>query len=491
MSLRRKIDISARSENLDPEDWGAFRELVHKSADRLVDRLESVNDGPVWRPVPESVKAALSTRLPKQGIGTAAAFEKLTETILPYATGNVHPRFMGWVHGGGTAGGLIAAMAEATINANVGGRDHGAVYVERQVIEWMRRLFGFPQQASGILTSGTSMATLIALAAARQAKADWDVRLEGMSPAAGRFRLYAAEGVHECTIKALEILGFGRRALVQIGTTSDGSMDVHQLSLAVARDRASGLRPFCVVATIGSVDIGAIDDLASIGAVARSNDLWFHVDGAFGALAILVPELAHLLRGVESADSLAFDFHKWGQVSYDCGCVLVRDEALHRAAFAVKVDYLDKAARGLAAGAPWFCDFGPELSRGFRALKTWFLFVEHGADAIGAAVRRSCENARHLAALVGAEPILELLAPVPLNIVCFRVRPLPGEDADQLNREVVADLQEQGLAAPSTTRIGGQLAIRCCLINHRTTRADVEFLVEATKQLAVARRAAR
>jgi glutamate/tyrosine decarboxylase-like PLP-dependent enzyme len=475
------------SRNLDPADWDDFRLTVHHAADRLVDHLQSVRDGPVWRPVPRHVKDALSAPLPRAGIGTDAAFDQVTRLMLPYGTGNPHPGFMGWVHGGGTPGGMIAAMAEAAINANVGGRDHGAVYVERQVIEWMRQLYGFPADASGILTSGTSMGNLIALTVARNAKAHWNVRADGMGAEAARYRLYASDGVHNCIAKALEMLGFGTRALVRIPARANGSMDVVALAQRVVDDRNAGLRPFCVVATAGTVDVGAIDDLASIALVAKKNDLWLHVDGAFGALAMLAPDIAPRLQGIELADSLAFDFHKWAQVNYDCGCVLFRDKRQHRDAFSVSADYLAAEPRGLAAGAPWFCDLGPELSRGFRALKAWFLFTEHGADAIGDAVRRSCELARYLAERIDEEPAMRRLAPCTLNIVCFQVAPPPGMDADEFNRDIVADLQEQGIAAPSTTRIGGQLAIRCCIVNHRTTRADIDVLMSALKRVAAAR----
>jgi glutamate/tyrosine decarboxylase-like PLP-dependent enzyme len=245
-----------------------------------------------------------------------------------------------------------------------------------------------------------------------------------------------------------------------------------------------------VVATAGSVDTGAIDDLAAVADVAKANDLWLHVDGAFGALGALVPELAPRLHGIERADSPAFDLHKWAQVTYECGCVLVRDGELHRRTFAAPASYLGTAARGLAGGAPWFCDFGPELSRGFRALKAWFLFTEHGAEAIADAIRRTCMLAEYLASRVREDARLELLAAHGLNIVCFRVRPPPGEDADCFNARLVEELQMSGAAAPSTAHIRGVLAIRCCIVNHRTKRKDIDILLRAIARI-VARSAPR
>jgi glutamate/tyrosine decarboxylase-like PLP-dependent enzyme len=222
------------------------------------------------------------------------------------------------------------------------------------------------------------------------------------------------------------------------------------------------------------VDVGAIDDLPALADLAEGEGLHFHVDGAFGALAMLAPQLAPRLMGIERADSLGFDWHKWGQVPYDCGFLLVRDGALHRRTFAADAAYLQRAERGLAGGDWWPCDYGPDLSRGFRALKTWFTLKTYGADAIGRSIAGTVALAQELAARIAAEPELELLAPVPLNIVCFGYR---SAEADRLNAEIVADLHEAGRVAPSLTTIGGRTAIRAAIVNHRTTTTDLEALV--------------
>jgi glutamate/tyrosine decarboxylase-like PLP-dependent enzyme len=214
--------------------------------------------------------------------------------------------------------------------------------------------------------------------------------------------------------------------------------------------------------------------------------LWFHVDGAFGALGMLAPDVAPLLAGIERADSIAFDFHKWGQVPYDAGFLLVRDAELHMDAFAAPAAYLRREARGLAGASPWPCDFGPDLSRSFRALKTWFTLKVYGADKLGRTISETCRLARYLAARVEAEPMLELLAPVTLNIVCFRYR-CADALSDQINLEIVADLQESGLAAPSTTTIQGKLAIRTAIVNHRTGAPDIDAMLNAVLALGKAR----
>jgi glutamate/tyrosine decarboxylase-like PLP-dependent enzyme len=266
-------------------------------------------------------------------------------------------------------------------------------------------------------------------------------------------------------------------ALHVIPTDDQYRIDLAALENTIAADRRKGFTPFLVVGTAGTVDTGAIDDLNGLATLAQREKLWFHVDGAYGALATLAPDLAPRLAGLERADSVAFDFHKWGQVPYDAGFILVRDGTRHRDTFAAPAAYLRRETRGLAAGSPWPCDFGPDLSRGFRALKTWFTLKVHGTDALGAMISRSCTLARYLAERIAASPELELLAPVGLNIVCFGYR---SAESDRVNARVVADLHESGIVAPSTTTIGGRLAIRAAIVNHRTGPEDIDALVEAT-----------
>ena len=232
------------------------------------------------------------------------------------------------------------------------------------------------------------------------------------------------------------------------------------------------------------MDIGAIDDLAALSALCREEKLWFHVDGAYGALGILAPAIAPRLAGIENADSIALDFHKWGQVPYDAGFLLVRDGRQHRDTFAAPAAYLRRETRGLAAGSPWPCDLGPDLSRGFRALKTWFTLKTYGTEKLGAMIARTCALAGYLEARILAEPRLELLAPVQLNIVCFRYR---AADADKVNRDIVVDIQESGIAAPSTTVLDGRLAIRAAIVNHRTDICDIDALIAAVLEFGAQR----
>jgi len=476
-------DETAR--NLDPDDWPAFRARSHAMLDAALDHAEGASDGPVWRPVPDEVKAALAEPVPMDAQGTDAVCEDLVAQVLPYATGNTHPRFLGWVHGAGAPGSIIANTMAAAMNSNLGGRDHGAIYVERQVIEWMKTLFHFPHTASGLVVSGTSIATLIALTTARFAKTGYDVRRQGVRPDKGRLVGYTSTEAHSCIARTFDMLGLGLDALRSIPVDDGYRMDIGALRQAIDEDLAAGLRPFCVVGSPATVNTGAVDDLDAIADVCEQHDLWFHVDGAFGAVAALCPTLRSRFKGIERADSIALDFHKWMHVAYDAGFVLVRRGDQHREAFTLRREYLTAAPRGLAAGNPWFCEFGPELSRDFRALKVWFHLKEHGVRRITEKVEDNCRQAAYLGDLVAAQPDLDLSTPVSLNICCFRfVEPGMSDKAlNRLNEEIVMDLQESGVAAPSTTKLGGILSIRVNITNHRSTCADFDLLVDEVVRL--------
>jgi aromatic-L-amino-acid/L-tryptophan decarboxylase len=464
------------TDDLDPQDWEAFRSLGHRMLDDMVDYLRDRRETPVWQRMPDAIRATLRAPLPADPASPAIIYERFRDTILPFATGNTHPRFMGWVHGGGTPLGMLAEMLAGGLNANLGGRDHAPIEVERQVIRWAADAFGLPETAGGLLVTGSSMANFIAVLLARTDSLGDTCRTEGIAGA--RLTAYASAGVHRCVPDAMDMAGIGSDALRRIPLGPDYRMDLTALAAAIAADRAAGCTPFLVVGTAGSVDVGAFDDLAAIADLCERETIWFHVDGAFGALAALSPSLRHHIAGMERARSIAFDFHKWAQVPYDAGCILVRDQADQIRTFAAATAYLAPGARGLSANAPWPCDLGPDLSRGFRALKVWFSLQTFGAERLGEVAAQSCRVAQHLAARVAAEPELELRAPVPLNIVCFRYR-APAQTIDALNREIVADVQEAGLAAPSTTIINGALAIRAAFVNHRSRLGDADALVGA------------
>lgn len=477
---------SESSQTLDPQDWDDLRAQGHRMLDDMLDYVADIRERSVWQPIPDEVRGRFRAGLPVKPSGLDEVYREFADFIVPYATGNVHPGFMGWVHGGGSPVGMLAEMLAAGLNANLGGRDHIPVEVEGQVVEWTRQIFDFPREASGIFVTGTSMANLMAVLVARTAVLGQDGRQHGIGSAGALLTAYTSRAAHGCIKQAMDLAGFGSDALRCIETDQSHRIDVAALRARIARDRSSGLTPFIVVGSAGTVDIGAIDDLAALSALCRDEGIWFHVDGAFGALGILSPVLAPRLAGLERADSIAFDFHKWGQVPYDAGFLIVRDGERQRQTFSAPAAYLRREARGLAAGSIWPCDLGPDLSRGFRALKTWFTLKAYGTEKLGAVITRTCALAGYLEARILAEPRLELLAPVQLNIVCFRYR---AAEPNTVNREIVMDIQESGIAAPSTTLLDGQLAIRAAIVNHRTDTCDLDALVAAVIRFGAARTA--
>jgi aromatic-L-amino-acid/L-tryptophan decarboxylase len=471
---------------LDPNDWSAFRQESHRALDDALDYLEALRDQPAWRDVPPEIEAELDEPLPRNGLPFAEVYSAFKRAIFPYGSGNNHPRFFGWVQGAGTPTGVISDVLATAMNPNVGGRKHAAIYVEREVIRWFAEAFGLPANASGVLTVGASEANLIAVLVARTAALGPRVREEGIRSEDGRLIGYASSATHSCVRRAFEVSGLGSASLRVLPTDSLHRLDAAVLAHAIAEDRAGGARPFLVVGNAGTVDVGAIDPIEALAEVAQRESLWFHVDAALGGPAVLAKSLAPRFRGIEQADSIAFDFHKWLHVPYDAGCLLVRDAGMHRDTFASTPNYLTRMPRGLASGQPWFTDFTIDLSRGFRALKAWFTIKQFGADRLGETIAHNVRQAKLLGDLIDGDNDFELLAPIQLNIVCFRYRraELEEDELDRLNDELVIALQESGEAVASSTTVGSRRAIRMCILNHRTTDEDLTRTLSAIKQIA-------
>jgi aromatic-L-amino-acid/L-tryptophan decarboxylase len=475
-------ELKVAERSLDPAseaEWAELRELGHRMLDGMFDHLQGLRTKPAWQKPPEKTKDEFAAaRPPREGVGAAAAYESFLRDVLPYGIGNAHPRFWGWVMGGGTPVGMLAEMLASGMNPNVGGFDDSATLVEEQVLRWLAELMGMPEGTSGLLTSGGSMANLLGLAVGRHARAGFDVREEG-TQGGPMLRVYCSTETHSWLNKAVELMGMGRVSLCFISVDAGYRMRMDELKEAVTADRARGHRPLCVVGTAGTVNTGATDDLAAIADLCAAEEMWFHVDGAFGALAYLSEKLRPALRGMERADSLAFDLHKWGYMPYDVGCVLVRDAEAHRAAFATGASYLTALERGPVAGGIRFAERTPELSRGFRALKVWMSLKALGVDALVEQVEKNVEQTQYLAWLVDASEVLELAAEVPLNIACFRYR--GANDAE--NKEILMRLQERGIAVPSGTVIEGRFTIRVANTNHRSRREDFDLLVDALERI--------
>lgn len=479
-------------ESLDPADWSATRALGQRMVDDAMAYLEGVRDRPVWRPIPPDVRQFLAAEAASPPLGPTppeALYETFRERILPHPMGNIHPRFWGWVIGTGSASGALAEFLAATMNPNVGGGQNVPHELELVVVAWMKRLMGFPDDASGLLVSGGSMANLVGLTVARNAKAEVDVVAHGLSAAPRPMTVYASEQVHNSVNKAVALLGLGFDGLRLVPVDDAHRIDVAALRERVRADRAAGLHPICVVGTAGTVNTGAIDDLAALADFCAAEDLWFHCDGAFGAVPAISPALRPRVAGMERADSLAFDLHKWLHVPYEAGVALVRHRAAHHRSFRVPAAYLTHASGGMAAADLWLSEYGVQLSRSFRALKVWWLLREHGVEKYARLVEQNCAQAAYLAELVDADPELERMAPVALNIVCFRFRGRSGEAAteldgpalDRLNEALLVGLQEDGVAAPSSTLLGGRFALRVSLTNHRSRREDLDLLVREVR----------
>jgi aromatic-L-amino-acid decarboxylase len=465
---------------LDPEDWEEFRALAHHALDGMIDHIRTVRERPVWTPAPPKIRARFASDLPEKGSSLGEALAIFDEAIKPFSTGNLHPAFMGWVHGAGTPVGMVAEMLSAGLNANCGGRDHIGIEVERQIARWMRQAFGFPETAAGLFVTGTSIANFLAVLVARFALLGEEARRAG-APAALDLRAYTSEAAHGCIAQAMEMAGIGSDHLRRAPCRPDGAVEVEVLRALIAEDRARGATPFLLVGTAGTVNLGALDPLDELADLAAGDGLWFHVDGAFGALAAFSPRLKPRLKGLERADSVAFDFHKWGQVPYSAGFLLTRDGEMQKRTFVSSNAYLTRASRGLAAGEVWPCDYGPDLSRGFQALKTWFTIKVFGTEALGRSIEDTCDLAQYLARRLSEGAMFELKAPVTLDIVCFGLR---GENAGPRNRVLVEELQLSGAAVPSVTILNGEPVIRCALVNHRTRREDIDAFIAALEKAA-------
>jgi aromatic-L-amino-acid/L-tryptophan decarboxylase len=329
------------------------------------------------------------------------------------------------------------------------------------------------------------MANIVCLIVSRNSKASIDVREHGVAAIEKPLRFYGSDQIHSCHRKAMEVLGLGNRALRRIPTDAQLRIDIAALRTAIAQDRAAGMHPACVIATAGTVNTGAIDDLQALANVAAEEDLWFHVDGCIGALIAIAPENAYRVAGIERADSVALDPHKWLHAPFEAGCALIRDASAHRRTFAVTPEYLEMASRGIAAANWLLSDYGLQTSRGFRALKIWMALKEHGVEKFGRLIDQNITQGHYLSALIEAEPLLELVAPTNINIACYRYRPdgMNGEKLKALNTEIMLRLQEEGTAVISDTTVRGEHCLRVAINNHRTRRDDLEQLVRETIRL--------
>jgi aromatic-L-amino-acid decarboxylase len=476
-------------------DWEPkqARELGERALDIWEELLERLRDLPVTRfEGAGRVREAVTLDIPEEPMPVDDLVEHLREVVLEHSTYLGHPRFYAYITGAGTVPGAAADLIAAGLNANVGGwrLSPAASEIELHLTRWFARQFGLPEGAGGIIVSGGAMAGFVGLKVARDRKAGWDVRKEGVL-GHPPLVIYASEEVHNVNERAADMLGLGRDAVRLLPTDEEYRLRVDALGPAIEEDLAAGRKPIAAVGSAGTVATGAIDPLEEIAEVCAENNLWFHVDGAYGGPGVFAEELRPLYAGIERADSIAFDPHKWMYTPHSGGCILVRDfEDLPRS-FSIheqaSYTFEDKEATGTGVDG---IDLGPQFSRGFWALKVWVSLLAHGRKAYARRIAHDVELARYLAERAEERPEFEPVAPVTLSIACFRYVPpdlLEGEGReeylDQLNERLMTELQMSGKVFPSNAVLKGRFVLRACIVNFRTEAEDMDALLDVASEL--------
>jgi aromatic-L-amino-acid decarboxylase len=469
-----------------------FRNL----GNQLIDRISGFLDSLPLRPVtpaesPAAVRAALGADhgLPLQGADAAALLQRAADLLFDHSLFNGHPRFWGYITSSPAPIGVLGELLASAVNANVGAwlLSPMASEIEAQTIRWVAAMLGYPVDCGGLFVSGGNMANLVCFLAARQAKAGWDVRTQGM--AGHRFRVYCSKETHTWIQKAADIAGLGTDAIRWIATDSKLRIDLAALRRQIRSDIEAGEKPILVAGAAGSVSTGAVDPLPEMAALCREFDMWFHVDGAYGALAAVVPDGPPALAGLREADSVAVDPHKWLYAPLEAGCALVRSAEKLRAAFAYHPPYYH-----FGAEATNYFDLGPENSRSLRALKVWLALQQVGREGYVQMISDDIRLARELFERLAIYPELEPLTH-SLSITTFRFVPADlkaGRDAenaylDTLNLQLLTRLQASGAFYLSNAIIAGKYALRACIVNFHTSSADIEalppFVVELGREL--------
>jgi len=479
-------------------EWG--KAAIHAMADYL----GSIRDRRVYPDTTaQEIREKLELALPQEGVEFEQVLKAFSEVLLPMSRHNGHPRMFGYVQAPGTAIGAIADLLASTLNANLTAwrSAPAAVEMERMTINWIKEIIGFDTNAAGLFVSGGSMANFAALATARHVKGPKELASKGVQACTQAMRVYASTETHHSIAKAATLLGVGCDNVREVSVDERFKIHIDDLVAKIEQDLKAGHLPFCVVANAGTVMTGACDPLREVGEVARRFDLWMHVDASYGGFATLAVSARTLFEGIGEADSIALDPHKWLYLPADCGCVLYRDPESARSTFAHEAEYT-RVLQQEADEAFAFWDYGPELSRRFRALKVWMLLKGVGVRALSEAIEKDLACARHLEALVRASDDFEMLAPVELSIFCFRHVPrrlrraLTNSDAagrdridrelDAINEHLLIALQRDGSSYLSNARLASRFALRGCVMNYRTTLTDMGILLSDLRRLASA-----
>jgi aromatic-L-amino-acid decarboxylase len=472
-------------ETLDPEDWEAFGALGHRMLDDMLAFLRNIRAEPSG-PAPQEAVGKICVPLAPGGDGEENVYNVFRRCILPYTLPNTRPRFWGVVAGTGSPYGMLAEMLRGAVN---GGQEFQSAeaLVHRQVIEWIKEMLGFPEEAGGVIVSGGSEANFTGLAVARNAKAEVDIKATGVQGLPRRMTLYCSDMAHHSLERSVELLGLGSDALRWIPTDDDCRIRVEALQQGIEDDRRRNHHPFCIIGCAGTVDSGAFDDLNALADLASKENMWLHVDGAFGAWVRISRTHRQLADGMERADSLAVDLHKWMDMPYGIGCTIVKDRLAHYGTFVYghEAKYLKSAFDQVKDQLVNPHNLALPLSRSFSSLKAYMLLRAYGKEKYGRLVQQNLDQTNFLAGLIRQEPKLEITAPVASNIVCFRYRPkgLDEHELEELNRKIFDELNRRSFWMVSDTTIKGSYMLRACNVNHRTRREDLEFLVKEVKEI--------
>jgi aromatic-L-amino-acid/L-tryptophan decarboxylase len=458
-----------------------FRRLGHRLVDRIAGFLQALPQGPVTRgDSPLEIRQALGANrpLPTQGTDAAPLLDHATDLLFEHSLFNGHPRFWGYITSSAAPIGALAEMLAAAVNPNVGAwfLSPMATEIEAQTVRWIAEMLHCRLDCAGLFVSGGNMANIVCFLAARQAKAGWDIRAKGMN--GPRLRIYCSQETHTWIQKAADMCGIGTDAIRWITVDDRQQMVPDALRQAIRSDLEAGDRPFLVVGTAGSVGTGAIDPLPRLAAICREFDLWFHVDGAYGGMAAMMPDAPEALAGMREADSVAVDPHKWLYAPLEAGCALVRDPEKLRDAFSYHPPYYQFGVEAIN-----YFDLGPQNSRGFRALKVWLALQQVGRDGYVQMIGENIRLARELFRRVARRDELQAFTQ-SLSITTFRYAPpdldrndlKAREYLDKLNRELLSRLQNGGEAYVSNALIDGKFVLRACIVNFRTSEADIEAL---------------
>jgi glutamate/tyrosine decarboxylase-like PLP-dependent enzyme len=469
-------------ETLDPENWDETRALSHRILDDMMDYLQNIRNQP-FTPLTEEAKKAIQSQLPKKGDGEEEVYNTFKEHIVPHSFQITRPDLWGNVAGTGSLYGMLTDMVISGINSG----SMFLTFIDKQSIDWIKELLEYPQEAGGVFVSGGSEANFTGLAVARNAKAEVNMKTKGMQGLDRKMVLYGSEETHHCLERSVELLGLGNDALRWIKTDDEYRIAINSLKDSIIQDRKQGYHPFCIIGNAGTVNTGAFDDLNALADLCERENLWFHVDGAFGAWVKLSEKFKYLADGMERADSLAVDLHKWISMPYGIGCTLVKDRVAHFSTFVYGHDakYLKATSdiTGEVLDVPWNLALG--LSRPHYGLKAYMLLRAFGRDKYSDLVQQNIDQIHYFAELVRKEPNMEITAPVISNVACFRYvhNGVNESDIDILNQMILTELWKINALMISSTTINSKYMLRACNVNNRTKYSDFNILVERIKSI--------